>query len=283
MPMSDTTGDESPSAADTRPAVTRGVEPEQCLVFTISGEWGHFRRVDGNIVKQTYRIMPRTTVAGLCAAILGLPRNSYYDLFAPESSALAIEPLTPLRTMNIPTNALSTATEEMKKVGHWSWSINATMVKPAVKNRQQHNYETLVDPAYRIYLWLDDRTNYRELRSHLEESTSVYSPSLGLSEYLADVTFEGECGVTHTAGQDHGAVNVTSAVPQGTRYIAPTPGVQYGTETSPGFMEQVPGTAYSRRTTGFIDWTYPKQADDLRVTEETPISAVDGFDPVVFV
>ena len=50
--------------------------PDRCLSFTVSGPWGHFRRVEGNIVKQTYQVIPRTTVAGLVAAMLGIDRKS---------------------------------------------------------------------------------------------------------------------------------------------------------------------------------------------------------------
>jgi len=62
-----------------------GSRPKRCLSFTIRGPWGHFRRIEGNIVKQTYRIIPRTTVAGLLAAVVGIERDGYYDLFAPRS------------------------------------------------------------------------------------------------------------------------------------------------------------------------------------------------------
>ena len=85
------------------------LHPERCLSLTVSGPWGHFRRVEGNVVKQTYRVIPRTTVAGLLAAVLGISRDEYYDLFGPEQSWIAIEPVEPLRTVNMPMNTLSTA------------------------------------------------------------------------------------------------------------------------------------------------------------------------------
>lgn len=56
----------------------RTVAPNRCLSFTVRGPWGHFRRVEGNIVKQTYRIIPRTTVAGLIAGMLGIERDGYW-------------------------------------------------------------------------------------------------------------------------------------------------------------------------------------------------------------
>ena len=64
--------------------------PPRCLSFTVRGDFGHFRRVDGTVVRQTYKLPPRTTVAGLLSAVAGLERDSYYDQFGPDTSAVAI-------------------------------------------------------------------------------------------------------------------------------------------------------------------------------------------------
>jgi CRISPR-associated protein Cas5h len=284
------TGDEDSNgltAADTRPAVTRGLTFDECLVFTIDAEWGHFRRVKGNVTKQTYRVMPRTTVAGLCAAICGWDRDSYYGEFSPDRSAMAIEPLNDanhdIRTTNIPVNALSTAKEDFhNKYGHKTWPIPRVRLVDPTRKRQQHNYEVLVDPGYRIYVYLSGDL-YDELRSHLSAGTSVYTTSLGLSEYLASVTYEGETQVTHKSASEIDGKSVTSAVPMGPRHVAPKAGIPMSTERSPGFMERVPGRAYQRRTTGFVNWTYSHTAESLTVTDDTPVSTVKGVGRVVFI
>lgn len=289
MSSTDNTGDENGeevTPADTRPAFTRDVEFDECLVFTVDGEWGHFRRVKGNVTKQTYRVMPRTTVAGLCAAICGWGRDTYYEEFAPESSAIAIKPLNDedhdIRTTNVPINALSTDEGAFRnKYGHKTWPIHARFLDPTAK-RQQHNYEVLVDPGYRIYVWLEGDL-YDELQSHLEAGTSVYTTCLGLSEYLASVTYEGTKGVSHATADDLGTSTVTSAVPSGPRYVSPESGVRTSTERSPGFMECVPKRAYQRRTTGFIEWTHTSTDTDLTVTGDAPVSTVEGDDRVIFV
>ena len=46
------------------------VSSRETLTFTVTGPWGHFRRIDTTTEKLTYRVIPRTTVAGLIAAIL---------------------------------------------------------------------------------------------------------------------------------------------------------------------------------------------------------------------
>lgn len=241
---------------------------EQCLSFEVRGPWAHFRRVEGNIVKQTYRLMPRTTVAGLVAAILGLDRDSYYDAFARDSSRVAIEPVDELRTMNLPQNTLSTAKEHLTTVpshGH----ARISFPDPS-KLRQQHNYEVLVEPAYRIDLQLADDGFYRDLRRHLEGGTSHYVPSLGLSEHLAEVEYLGEFDVEPNGPTEK--THVDSAVVECVDSVELERAVGCRVERSPGYMEATNG---GRTTTGFVAYAFSPNAKPLLVHDVEPY-AVDG-------
>lgn len=242
------------------PSPTR--QPECCLSLRLSGPWGHFRRVEGNTVKTTYRIIPRTTVAGLLAAVLGIERNGYYRLFGRDVSAIAVEPLAELRTMNLPENNLTTSTEGLKGV-NTRGKVSVYYPDPT-EDRQRTNYEVLVDPAYRIDVWLDDDETYERLRRLLRDGKSHYTPSLGLSEYLADIEYLGEHEVEPTGGDDSLAVD--SAVPDADG-VVPEPGVSYGTERSPGFMERTAadGEFAGRRTTEYLTYTYSPEAEPLTV------------------
>lgn len=248
--------------------------PDRCLSFTVSGPWGHFRRVEGNIVKQTYRVIPRTTVAGLVAAMLGIGRDEYYNLFAPDASAVAIEPVEEIRTMNMPMNTLSTAKESMKTLNsRGSLSIS---FPDSTENRQQHNYEVLVEPSYRIDLWLDNDETYARLRETLKEGRSHYVPSLGLSEYLAEVEYHGEFEVNEgTSGE---VVDVSTTVPSDS--IIPDAGTEFRMEKPPAYMEADSG---GRRTTAFVSYSYSPDAEPLTVqAKEIETKEVDGRQ-VVFV
>ncbi|XVH33868.1 type I-B CRISPR-associated protein Cas5b (plasmid) [Haloferacaceae archaeon DSL9] len=266
--------------ADTRPALDRDLvrEPEQCLSFTVCGSWGHFRRVEGTTVKQSYRVMPRTTVAGMLAAILGMERDSYYELFGPETSALAIEPRFDLRSINMPENTLST--NKTSSETHSGSAMKARLPNPE-KNRQQHNYEFLADPRYRIDVWLADDDVYDELRMRLDERRYYYSPSLGLSECLATIRYHGE--ETIEPGMSS---RVDSAIPADTTALIPAPGVEYASERSPGFMTaetDTEGGRSLRQTTGFLDWVFATGDPDEATLETTglPTSKV-GNRTVVF-
>jgi CRISPR-associated protein Cas5h len=256
---------------------TREIVGESCLTFTVRGEWAHFRRVEGNIVKQTYRLMPRTSIAGMLAGMLGIGRNEYYDLFGQDVSAIAVQPVpasgeggpeeTRLRTMNVPQNTLSTADENVQmqpKRGH----ARIGLPDPTAL-RQQHNYEMLVDPAYRIDCWLDDDETYAELKRRLKTGESHYPPTLGLSECLASITYEGEHEITASEVADP---VVESAVVEAVDSVVLDPETPVRTERSPGFMRADEG---GRITTGFVSYAYSPDGDPLRV-QDTDAHVVDG-------
>ncbi|MFC7155077.1 type I-B CRISPR-associated protein Cas5b [Halomarina halobia] len=241
--------------------------PETCLSFELHGPWAHFRRVEGNIVKQTYRVIPRTTVAGIVAAIVGLDRDSYYDAFGPSVSAMAVEPVAPLRTINLPQNTLSTAKEHMTTMpsrGHARISL-----PDPTEPRQQHNYEVLVDPAYRIDLRLTDGELRRRLREHLETGTAHYPTSLGLSEHLAEVEYLGEFEVTP---RERETTAVDSVVMEAVDDVELEPGTEVRVERSPAFME---ADGDGRTTTGFRSLAYAADASSLRV-QGVETAEVDG-------
>jgi len=248
--------------------------PERCLSFEIRGPWGHFRRVEGNIVKQTYRVIPRTTVAGLIAAMLGIERDGYYDLFGQDTSSVAIQPVEELRTVNMPMNTLSTASGDLTSLNPRG-KISVKLPNPA-KLRQQHNYEVLVDPAYRIDVALADEERYEQLKEALEAGKSHYVPSLGLSEYLAEIEYHGEFDIED--GPSTGTVTVDSAVPDSIDNVVLDPETRCQVEESPAFMT---ADENGRTTTEYTTYTYNPDAGSLAV-RDVDTSRVDGR-TVVFV
>lgn len=245
-----------------------GWTPDRCLSVTVRGPWGHFRRVEGNVVKQTYRIVPRTTVAGLLAAVLGIERDGYYDLFAPETSAIAIQPTSELRAVNMPMNTLSTAASDLRSL-NGRGKISVKLPDPTVL-RQQHNYEVLVEPEYRIDVALADEQRYRELRELLEAGRSHYVPSLGLSEYLAELDYHGEFDVSDGPGDE--VITVDSAVPNAVDDVILGPETRCQVEESPAFMTTDDG---GRTTTAFTTYTYSPDAEGLDV-RSVETARVDG-------
>lgn len=245
----------------------------QCLSFTVSGQWAHFRRIDTTTDKQTYSVIPRTTVAGLIGAILGKPRDSYYHLFAPDTSAIAIEPLEPVRTMQLPMLTLPTEEGDIKQAEHVSGKV---VIDPTVieEERKRRTFEYLLDPAYRIDVILKDAETYESLKTALETGTSVYTPALGKTECLATVECGGPDSETATAEFDvHQAADVDaidSIVPESK--LTPRPNTSYAMERTPAYMEQ---DGAHRRTTGFLSYGFSTAAEPLPV-QNVSATTVDG-------
>lgn len=240
--------------------------PSRCLSLAVRSDQAHFRRIDGNVVKQSYRVMPRTTVAGMLAAIVGADRDSYYETFELANSSVAITPLFDLRSKNLGTTAVSTSPNELRSASSARSGVKI-FYPDTTQNRQLHNYELLVDPVYRIDIALDDASFYDELRTHLEAGTAVYTPALGLSECLAHIEYLGEFEPEPMDADDDGLVSVQSALPDALDAISPTANVPYVTEQSPGEMEATAPTG--RRTTAFIDWVYPSLGFTTLAAEES--------------
>jgi len=249
----------SGSSFASAPTIRDGV-PSHCLVCTVRGDWGHFRRIDRTVTKQTYRLLPRTTTAGLLAAIVGVGRDGYYDTFGPEVSAVALEvpEETEIRTMTNPTLGLGTNPDETFASAGGTGHKSVKVTYPdSTDNRQIHSYEYLVDPVYRIYVGVEDETFHEQLARHLDQGTSHYTPSLGLSELLASV----ETHRPHDGGiafdvdpvEPDGTVAVDSAVPGAVMSVVPEPGQSHYIERVPGFMS---ADADGRTTTGFVDYAF---------------------------
>jgi CRISPR-associated protein Cas5h len=245
--------------------------PPRCLSFTVSSDWGHFRRGEGNLVKRTYRVPPRTTVAGLIAAMLGVPRDQYYELFAKGDSAVAITPVAEegLRSLNVPINTLDTK-DSMRSINSRGRGPKVRYPDPRAP-RKQHTYEFLVDPAYRIDVWLDHEEAYERLRAHLRRGTCVYSPSMGLSELLASVTYHGETSdvraVDRTAA-DADSVDVDSVLWHGSRHAVGRRGATQRVERTQAFF--APSIDASGRldrvAAEFVDVGYNPDGEQLPAT-----------------
>ncbi len=60
------------------------------LSFRLSGKFAHFRKFYTNSSSLSYLIPPRTAVIGMLGSVLEYPRDSYYDVFGPESFKISV-------------------------------------------------------------------------------------------------------------------------------------------------------------------------------------------------
>lgn len=251
--------------ADDPPTITDGV-PSKCLTFRLSGDWGHFRRIDRTVTKQTYRVPPRTTLAGLLAAIVGVGRDGYYDVFGEDVSALGVELLSPPRVMSLPMLGLGTNPNETFTSSGGTGNRTVKVQYPdSTAPRQLHSYHYLVEPEYRISVAVEDPVFYGTLRDRLTNGESYYTPTLGLSELHAALAF-GETAATGefpvTENGNGGPVEVDSIVPNGVDAIVPTDGDAYAVERVPATMT---ADDTARKTTSYVDYSFREDTGPLTV------------------
>jgi CRISPR-associated protein Cas5h len=281
------------------------------LSFTITSDFGHFRKIEGNAVRQTYRVIPKTTLAGLLAAIAGLPRDSYYHLFAADVAQVAISPTGPLRTVNLPQLRLSTSEEKDYRDRKFMASLpgdegessaaSVTIPDPAA-SRQRRNIEALVEPGYRVDLWLVDGPLRDRLQAALSEGWSVFPPTMGVSNEPVSITYHGEQPIGEPITTDRGpeshpdngevteerGVLTDSAIPAGTDALAPATKPVVTERSQSMFRAGDRDGDYrtdigrQRVTTGFQSWAVQPDGTPIRVDPSTVSIRPIGDRRVVF-
>lgn len=244
---------------------TLDVAGRECISFTVRGPWAHFRRIDATTEKLTYRVMPRTTVAGLIAAVLGEPRDSYYETFARDASAIAISPQCPLETQSIPQLTLPTTEGDIKTADGVS---GKSVIDPEViaSERKRRTFEYVVDAEYRIDVILNDSETFDRLWDFLDSGRSTYTPCLGKTECLADLT-----DVSRTTVEPAGdAENISSTVPE--EFVVPSPGTALRMERTPAYMT---AEEDGRKAMGFVSYGYAPAGETLTAPDAQAMS-VEG-------
>lgn len=180
------------------------------LNFRVRGKMAHFRRYYSNSSALTYSIPPRTTITGILAGLLGLERDSYYELFNLDQCDIAVANAAPIK-------------KEVQK-------LNLLMIKKLKNdvNGYQDNHSQaateLVLPQnirtgmldYRIWVHHRDPAIMDRLEQSLSTSSQVYcskgiSLALGTAWNLGWIKFDGVYEGTEMRQVD--MVEIISAIP----------------------------------------------------------------------
>lgn len=153
----------------------------EMLSFDLRGKFAHFRKYYANNTALTFSIPPRTTLMGIIAAILGLPKDSYYKGLGPEHLRLGVQALTPI-----------------KKSFH---RLNLLMIKSSSdfrgqKGRIQTPFEIITgldlrrdSVVYRVFVMpaTEDSQAFHNLKEVLNKGKFTYSVTLGTAFCLASI------------------------------------------------------------------------------------------------
>lgn len=155
------------------------------LVFDLKGSFAHFRKFYANSTSLSYEFPPRTALCGLIAGILGMERDTYYDVFHENDAFIAVQIMRPTKRISQTVNYMWVKSTKDLNGSNGPMQIPVEWVVP----KEGIGSGTL---AYRIYFAHRDHSLQEQVASLVREGRSQYPPFLGITEALAAIEYVGE-------------------------------------------------------------------------------------------
>ena len=144
------------------------------LIFDIWGDFGHFKKFYTTSSPLTFSVPPPTAIYGILGAILGLSKNDYLNHINGRTTKAAIQILKPVKKTRITLNLIDT-----KNSGSFH----------LIKSRTQIKTEFLKNPAYRLFVNMENDNLFDQLITKVKNKENHYTVSLGLANLLANFRF----------------------------------------------------------------------------------------------
>ena len=160
------------------------------VVFRYRGRYGHFRKPYSNVSSLSYPFPPRTAIAGLLGAILGVKKEKVAETFNEDDARIAVEMDAEVKTITHVTNFRQDGPGDVNysiKRPKRDWKPKPLKRVPAQNVSTQIPMELLRNPSYLIYVNLNNYMD--ELISRIKIERYVYTPCMGLSEFLVEVEY----------------------------------------------------------------------------------------------
>lgn len=188
----------------------------EILSFKICGKMAHFRKYYANNTAFSFSIPPRTTLMGIVAAAMGLPKDSYYEDLASERIQFGIRVLVPIKKSFHRLNFLS-----IKSIGDMSkkWSSDFR----GEGGRIQTPFEIVLpwdiskdDITYQVFIMSTElgKEVFEKIKAHMTNKEPVYGISLGTANFTAhlkDVQIFKDHQIHKNKSNEY--VNIHSAIP----------------------------------------------------------------------
>jgi len=173
------------------------------LIFDISADFGHFRKIFSTSSPLTYSIVTPTSFYGIIGAIVGLEKeeNKYLQYINHETTKVAIQLINSVKKIRLGLNHINT-------------KGNIWIPKQRRKGgaRTQIRTEFLRFPRFRCYVHLHNEELFQQLIDYVKEHKNVYTVSMGLSECLANIEFVSL--ETYENRTEKEAVEIVTAIPE---------------------------------------------------------------------
>lgn len=142
------------------------------IIINISGNWGHFKKVDTNNNPLTHDFITKTALIGLIGAINGIERNEMKKLF-PELSEDIL---------------YSVALNNHVKKESWGFTLRSVKVNT---EKSPWQFEFLKSPSFTVVIALKhDRSKkiFDDFCRNVKNGMACYNPTLGLANCPADIS-----------------------------------------------------------------------------------------------
>lgn len=143
------------------------------ILINISGNWGHFKKVDTNNNPLTHDFITKTALIGLIGAVNGIDRKKMKTLFPQLSEDL-------LYSVSLNNN-----------VQKESWGFTLRSAKANLE-KSPWQFEFLKSPNFLVLIALRDERSksiYDEFIENVKANKAVFNPTLGLANCPADLLF----------------------------------------------------------------------------------------------
>jgi CRISPR-associated protein Cas5h len=167
------------------------------LCFELFGDYAQFKKYFTNMSPLSFSIPPRTVLAGIIGAILGINKDVNPEHFDSDKSFISLKLINPVKKTRIAHNYIKTD------------SINYIF---DIKSRKPTNVEFLKNVRYKVYFSCKDDIMYQKLKDYLSNHQSIYTISLGISGCLANYEYLGEYDVEKIQKSDN-VVEIDSIIP----------------------------------------------------------------------
>lgn len=161
----------------------------EILCFKVKGKLAHFRKYYANNTAFSFTVPPRTSLMGMVGAVMGWPRDSYYEDLASENIRFGIRVLSPLKKSFHRLNFLSIkSTGDMSK--KWSSDFRGE------GGRIQTPFEVVSawdiakgEVVYQVFISAQDTGKgiFELIKEQFISKEPVFSITLGTANFTASI------------------------------------------------------------------------------------------------
>jgi len=231
---------------------------DEVIVLDVKGDYAHFKKIFTTTSPLTYGIPPKTAITGLLAAILGYERDSYYEAMGKNRCRTALKILNPIKKTRVNLNLLKTK-DKTENLIHYNKDY------PENVERIQVPLEAVKNPKYRLFISLEEKQQHQKLKRYLTDHKSIFTPYLGLSEFIAQFEY---IGTKESVEKTSAEKKISSVIPESyIPNIRVEEDLRYERERVPGHMKINPDG--ERTPDDFIDLVYEKNGNSLLLEDIT--------------